>query len=404
MTEQPAARRAFPFVLLASFVMCLLGASLGGQQRELPGFKSGVDLVTIDLTVLTRGGEPIVDLGPSDVTVLVDGRPRPVVSLRLIRFESGQSVLRPEPPPEVKAILPVVPAEESRVIVLVVDREQIPQGEGGQMLAAAAKFIDGLAPSDRAAVWDIPATSTRLQFTADRGALERRIRTMPGTETPPYYGPWMIANEEAIQIQERVPNAFKDVVERECYKQPPTCPQEVQSQANQRALDIRRRTRATMIDIESLVDAVAPLEGPKHLVWITAGPPIIREYQADLRRIIDKAAAARVIVHALQVWVAPYQARTDSMRATPVQTDHTLSLSYSIAAATGGLSITALSGEVAFEQFAKNVSATYLLAIETAPADRDGKMHAIDVKVANRGFGVTVRARKSFKIDLRPRD
>ncbi len=386
-------------VILPVLLIVLAATGLAsGRQAQPPAFKSGVDLVTVDLTVLNRSGEPVADLKPSDLTVLVDGRPRRIVSLRLVRADAGDIELQAAPPPEIKALLPPVPPGHGRRFVLAVDRDNITRGEGQQMLSAGARFIDDMGPADRAAVWAIPATGSRLQFTVDRDGLKQQLRRMVGTEPPPF-GKWVVANEEAIQIDDGDPKVLGEVIARECYKQPQTCPDEVEMQARTLGKDLRQRTFTTMTDVEALIDSLAAMEGPKQLIWITCGPPQLPEYMTDMSRLGAKADAARVTVHALQLAVAPSQARADSMRATPVQTDQTHSLSYAIAGMTGGMTITTPNGTVAFTRLARELSASYLLAIETVEADRDGKPHAIDVKVADRGWGVSVRARKSFTID-----
>ncbi len=61
--------------------------------------------------------------------------------------------------------------------------------------------------------------------------------------------------------------------------------------------------------------------------------------------------------------------------------------------------MTPTSGDVGFQQLARELSAHYELTFEPRPDDRDGKEHRIEVRVADRGWGVTVRARRTFRID-----
>ena len=108
---------------------------------------------------------------------------------------------------------------------------------------------------------------------------------------------------------------------------------------------------------------------------------------------------SRVTIHALQVAEPSYQARTDQMRATPAEIDQSASAAYFLAGTTGGLTITPTSGDVGFGRLLRELSAGYVLVFETQPADRDGKVHQIDVKVRDRGWGSSLRARKSFRVD-----
>src|SRR5262249_32845225 len=51
----------------------------------------------------------------------------------------------------------------------------------------------------------------------------------------------------------------------------------------------------------------------------------------------------------------------------------------------------------AFDRLASEISAYYLLSVEQAPSDRDGRNHRIDVSVQRRG--VTLRSRQAFVLD-----
>jgi hypothetical protein len=48
----------------------LLAVGLG-QQQPVPTFRSGVDLVMVDVSVVAKSGVPVNDLAPGDFTVVV---------------------------------------------------------------------------------------------------------------------------------------------------------------------------------------------------------------------------------------------------------------------------------------------------------------------------------------------
>ena len=52
------------------------------QTQPPPAFKSGVDLLTLQTSVLDKDGRPITDLTPADFTVTVAGKPRKVLFAR----------------------------------------------------------------------------------------------------------------------------------------------------------------------------------------------------------------------------------------------------------------------------------------------------------------------------------
>src|SRR5258708_2364660 len=82
--------------------LCAIGATaiLAAQPPARSGqvFRSGVDVTTIDVTVVARNGDPIRDLKAEDFTVNVDGKPRAIVSAQFVGFD--------EPSAESKAAAP----------------------------------------------------------------------------------------------------------------------------------------------------------------------------------------------------------------------------------------------------------------------------------------------------------
>lgn len=384
--------------VVALIAMCALvgvaGVPAQEAQRPAPTFRSGIDLVTVDVTVLSRGGDPVTELSVDDFTVLVDGKPRPIVSARLV--EAGSPPVSPAQP--AAAPTTASDAAQRRWILLVVDRDHVPAGEGQAMLQAAAAFVDQVQADDRVALWTLPYASGALRFTESRDALKQRLRLAVGTYRPPF-GPWIVSRDEAIRVDENVPGVLDGLIARECDRQPQTCPKEVENQARDVARDARQRADATLAGLHALIDALAPIDGPKHLVLVTGGPVASIENRPMVAALGTRAADARVTVHALQVKDVSYQARTDQMRAMPADIDQTQSAAYLIAGATGGLAVTPATGAAGFSRLQRELSASYVLVFETEPADRDGKAHTIDVRVADRGWGSSVRARRSFRVD-----
>ncbi len=379
--------------ILGFTVAAGLGLAAAGQTP--PQFRAGVDLVVVDVTVLGRGGDPLTELSPEDFTLIVDGRPRPIQSVRLVRAGAAAAAAAPAPVPP-----PPSASVEPRRFVIVIDRQHIPVGEGQQMLDAAARFVDRLAPGDRVAVWTTPESSGAIGFSADRERVKEQIRLSVGAYRAPM-GPWMVGRDEAIRADGNERGVLAAIVSRECDKQPPNCPSEVQAQATQVAMDARHRAEMVLADLGALIDALAPLDGPKHLVLVTEGPVLARDTWRTIATLGARAALARVTVHALQVQDPSYRARADQMRASPEQVDQGQSAAYALATTTGGLALTPVSGDIGFQRLERQLSASYVLVFETEAADRDGQVHEIAVRVRDRGWGSSVRTRKSFRVDSR---
>jgi len=71
-------RRSVARVLAAALIIA--SASATGGQAPPPAqrpFRSGIDIVLVDVAVIGRDGVPVSALEPADFTLTVDGRPRP---------------------------------------------------------------------------------------------------------------------------------------------------------------------------------------------------------------------------------------------------------------------------------------------------------------------------------------
>lgn len=371
----------------------VLGPHASGQapQTQPPRFTSGIDLVTVDVAVLTRGGQPMTELTVDDFVVKVDGTPRPIVSMRLVRADRAT-------PGAARPATATPEAVQPRTFVLVIDRDHIPMGEGQPTLEAAAKFVDGLSAVDRIALWTLPNAGGALRFTESREAMKDRLRMAVGLDRR-NYGRWNVGRDEAVQVDDNMPGVLQALILRECYKLPQWCASEVRGQAIEMARDVRVKADATLAGLGSLVDALAPLDGPKHLVLVTGGPVTTRDNVTSIAALGQRAAAARVTIHALQIHDPSGRARADEMRPTTGDIDQSQSAAYLVAGATGGMAVTPVTGVIGFDRLNTELSAGYVLIVETRPEDRDGKVHKIDVAVKDRGWGSSVRARRSFRID-----
>ena len=388
---------------------------------QTPQFRSGTDVVTVDVTVLERSGEPATTLKADDFTLTVDGRTRRIQSVRLVKtalsVSSANEAQRSQPGQPAEAAPMLSPP---RRFVIVIDREHIPVGEGQQMLAAAATFVDALPAGDQVALWTTAQTTSSIRFDESRDALRQRMRLATGTYRYQSLGPFNIGRDEAIRVVDEGitpsvesgddpanppvslrPGALQDIVNRECSheRRLATCVGRVHAQAQEVARDARERAGALMANLGNLIEALGVQEGSKHVLLITGGPVFTKDSTTTVTTLAARAARARVILHALQVRDPGYQARTDQMRASPETEDQNASAAYILAGATGGLAITPVSGEIGFSRLTRELSAAYLLVFEVEESDRDGRIHAIAVQVRDRGWGGSVRARRSFRVD-----
>lgn len=134
-------------------------------------FRSGVDLVQVDVSVLDKQRHPVRGLTAADFTLLEDGKPRPIAAFSAVelpgRVETGEAPWMRDVPPDVATnAMP----EEGRLVVILMDRT-IPDGfpalNAREIAKAAVRELGG---GDLAAVV-YTGGGTPQDFTNDRAAL-----------------------------------------------------------------------------------------------------------------------------------------------------------------------------------------------------------------------------------------
>src|SRR6188508_1637673 len=141
-------RKLFCVALCAVAALALVAA----QERPIQGptFRTGVDLVAVDVSVVDRNGKPVDDLLPPDFVVKIDGTTRRVVSADLVKVdvEYGRKprVDKTESPSLYTSNLT---PPTGRRIVIAIDQVRIGPGALRPVLDAASSFLDRLTPLDQ---------------------------------------------------------------------------------------------------------------------------------------------------------------------------------------------------------------------------------------------------------------
>src|SRR5436190_17873742 len=118
---------ALSFALLALGSVEGLAAQAQEQQAPKPTFKSAVDLVPVDVSVIDKNGKPVPDLAAGDFTLTVDGKPRRIASAQFISVDRAVDSGPPEAPKEYNSN---TGAQGGRLIMIAVDSSNIGTGRG----------------------------------------------------------------------------------------------------------------------------------------------------------------------------------------------------------------------------------------------------------------------------------
>ncbi|HSC26945.1 MAG TPA: VWA domain-containing protein [Vicinamibacterales bacterium] len=435
--------------ILALIVTSAPGTA-GRQAREQsPAFRSGVELVTVEVGVVDRQGNPVRGLGPEDFVVTVGDQTRRVVSAEFV--DAAAAHARSAVPPD-GAVSTNEAAAGGRLFVFVVDQSTIEPGATRELANAASQLLDRLTFADRSAAMFIPV-GARVDFTwahdRVRSALQRATG-MSGTGSMWEYG----SLAEARDISNRSPLALQTVSQRECGvsvlasgggggaggtgrggtgqptggANPPGggtagtgntgsglpagsaagagpasagsgCLREIQLLADSTWRTAQMTSLSSIASLRQLLGTLERVRGDKTVILFSGGWPLDQIEQTSLlSSLADEAAAAQATIFTVLLPRSTFSASRRMVSLTPAVDQHVLTWALeALATMTGGGSFRAeVSARAAFERLSQELSGYYRIGVERDPSDLDGRTRRMKVQV--RRSGSTVRARETFDV------
>lgn len=365
-----------------------------------PTFRTGVDVLTIDVSAVDSAGRPVNDLRAPDFVVRIDGQPRRVVSVEAVRFDAAAIRRELAAQPFESFFTTNQTAPSARLIVLAVDQLNIQPGSVRQLLQSASRFLDSLSPLDRVAFFAYPAPGVSVDFTTDRARVRKAMETVVGAAQR-FENKFNIGLFEAIQSVLRNNEVMQDrVIARECRRLQGQALDECMRQVlTEMALMVNRvredRTRS-LKGLEQLLESLALVDAPKALIMMSEG--LVLDDPNDVDGIVRASSRARASVNVLMMDV---QRGSDVGRGAvmpPTMTEdrdlQTNGLRELAAASRGSLYNVFGNGTPIFDRLASELSAYYLIGVEEEPGDRNDRTHRIDIEV--RRQGVQLRSRRAF--------
>ena len=325
------------------------------EQQRPPTFRTGTNLVRVDVTVTDTRGEPVRTLQADDFEVFENGVLQPITSFKLLEA-TGQ--------PTDDLSLPIRSREHAaaeaarddvRVFLIFWDEyhisEFVPSVRAREQLS---RFVlDSFGPTDLVAFMDPLTTLDSIRFTRDRRELAEQVRRLKGRRGV-YVPPRSVMEEGHLQN-------MRDI-------------EGIRAQITASAL------RAALLHLGSL------REGRKSLIFISESLGPLRDQTStvlsDLIRTANDTNTAIVTVdpRGLQV----------GRGAGARMSDVLVSLAYG----SGADPITSNDFVVPLRKVVRQASAYYLLGYDGANSPMDGKFHQIKVRL-KRG-GLELRARSGF--------
>jgi len=382
------------------------------QQTAPTRFRTGVDLIAVDVQVIDRDGRPIADLGPDKFEVTINGRRRRVVTAELIQPDTA--------PPQAPAPgSPPGPQRPARVIVLAVDCLSFRPAAAHSVMEAARRFIAGLAPTDLLGLVAYPI-GPKIDPTIDHAAVSVALGSILGqaeADTSQFH----LRASEVVDLNAALSghapsasSALETVAIRECGNPvEESCRARLISELAGTALYYEGQANLSIGMLRSLLKTMESVAGRKTVVLVSGGMiasdvpggrPDISEIGIEAGK---EAARANAAVYTLYLdgtfrghfsADAPGQKGFDNLERDSLVMGRWLE---HFSGAAGGtlFRLQTGSGEHAFDRILTEIGSYYLLGVELGEEDRDGRTHEITVKANQRK--ATVRGRRWVMVPKR---
>ncbi len=174
-------RRTLTTVIVGLAAGWVIGPVTAQQPTSAPPvFRSGADLVRVDIRVTDASGAPIRDLRADEVQIQEGGEPRPLLFFQHIQEPKGTytDAARRTIASEISTNQG---APRGHVYVLVFDQMHIKPGNEQKARMAAQRFLQSrLVPGDRVALHCVPGPGPDIPFTAEFARVIRELRAVRG--------------------------------------------------------------------------------------------------------------------------------------------------------------------------------------------------------------------------------
>lgn len=324
-------------------------------DQQPPVFRAGTNQVRVDVTVLDREGEPVIDLTKDDFDVREDGVPQAIDTIKLIEARGAA--------PDDDTSLPIrstfhaaaeAAKDDIRVFVIFWDEYHI--GEMAPAIRARAALTDfvggAFGPTDLVALMDQLTPADAIRFTRDRRGLAEQVHKLKGRQG--VYLPPRSAVEESQMY---------------------------------RARDLEMlRSQVTATALESTIAHLGAIkEGRKAILFVSQTIGRVGTSQGDTFSWLDRAIRQ---ANANNTTIYSFDPRGLDMNMRPSD------VLRSLADQTGGRQFSNNYPAPALREIVRHASAFYLLGYASAKNPADGRFHKIAVRVKRPG--VEVRARTGY--------
>jgi VWFA-related protein len=407
-----------------------------GAPAGQSSFPTAVELVTVDVAVVDKKGQPVAGLTKDDFAVKDDGVPQNLSSFEavVVPAPSRASVPSPPPPREPISTNAVPVSRRGRTFLVVFDDIHLSPLQAQRARGAVAAFLQsGVSPGDRVT---LVATGGGAWWNetmpGGRDALIAILKRLDGRYVPDP-SPDRITEFEAMRIEEYQDEAMAWQVKRrfDAYGavgqekdprgvRPPdavsSAPGMIPEVVRMRAREVhdlaRSRDKIACDVMARVIQSVSDVKGRKAMILVSQG----FVYDIQLRAMKDVVMASRrANVPIYFIDTRGLQGLPDAFTAAfgrPIEAQDTVAVladlsreaegSESLALDTGGF-VVKNSNDLAggISRVSAESRVYYLLGYTPPDLKRDGRFRKIEVKLTDRSRkGLSVRARRGYYAPL----
>jgi VWFA-related protein len=402
-----------------------LAAAILPPQTPAPApqatFRGGVDLIAVEVQVVDGNGQPITPLASDKFEVTIDGRRRRVASVDLVQMPAAGAAgpTRPLAPGPAATNTWAPRDEPGRTFIIAMDVGSFESGDTAPIVQAVRGFVDRMAPEDRVGVFTLPPVGPRVDPSVDRTGVRIALDRIAG-QRQSLASQFNLSTSEIIDINSETgglgapaagstaagQDTLRRVQARECRNVTDLgCVESIVNEAGALGQHLEERAIQSLQGLRDLLTALRTYPGRKTVVVVSSGIAVSdrpggRIDIGDQAKALGEGAAhANATIYAVHIDAGlskSYSAQSRRARdAGSLERERRLSarLLEQFADASGGTVVPVLagSGDIALDRVLRETSSYYLLGVEPADMDRDGRAHRLTVKIGQRGALVRSR-------------
>jgi VWFA-related protein len=401
------------------FFMTFIAFMTFMNPQQVP-FRTAVDLVEVDVSVIDKDGKPVTNLTAADFEIRERGRVQRIDTIYLVT--SDQNVLR-QTPPDQAVDSPATPGPvirrpmPPRVFVFIFDMAHLSAAGLDRTRTAIRSFLtDGMRPADFAGLV-VNGQMLGKRIVSDKSVL---LGLLDGIGPPNLTRfndmrawPRLLSEEEAVRIASGDEKVRDQALQRACTERAGDCDGparygvevELESKSRLIASEAVRDAQVALDTMLTLSNGLGQFPGPKSVVLFSEGF-YSGDFQERVRQVAGLAARNRVRISTIDArGLGGRDVRQQSLLGeAPVVgvTDFGANLGFdensdvltTLALDTGGLRVRDLNNlRPGLDAIATQEGTFYMLGY--SPHDPfDGSYRTIDVRTTRPG--VTVRARRGY--------